>query len=154
MSTIRLELQRRLASTRRERLTVFAAIAGVSSAFALFLGWFVGAWMIVPFAGLEIGCVAIAFGWIERQSEDRDTIEIGDSSVSIVRKRGAHCENVSFSRTWVQVDVEEDRRGRERGVRFRQSGRSISLGEYLNGYEQRNAVRQIKSVLASPQFAS
>lgn len=85
MSTIRLELQRRLASTRRERLAVFALIAGASMAFALFLGWFVGAWMIVPFAGLEVGCVAIAFGWIERLSEDRDTIEIGDSSVSIVR---------------------------------------------------------------------
>jgi uncharacterized membrane protein len=153
MSTIRLELQRHLASTRHERLSVFAAIAGLSFAFALFLGWFVGAWMIVPFAGLEVGCVAIAFWWIERKSEDRDTIEIGDSSVSVTRQRGARSESFLFSRAWVQIDIEQDRLGRERGLRFRQSGRSISFGEYLHGQEQRNAARQIKSVLASPQFA-
>lgn len=154
MSTIRLELQRHLASTRRERFAVFAAIAGLSFAFAFFLGWFVGAWMIVPFAGLEVGCLAIAFGWIERNSGDCDTIDIGELSVSVIRKRGVRCENFSFSRAWVQIDVEQDRQGRERGLRFRQSGRSISFGEYLRGQEQRNAARQIKSVLASPQLAS
>lgn len=154
MSTIRLELQQTLASTRRERLSVLTAIAGLSIAFALFLGWFVGAWMVVPFAGLEVGCVALAFWWFERRSADCDTIEVGEAAVSVTRRRGLRTETVSFTRAWLQVDIERDGQGRERGVRLRQSGRSVSLGEYLRGYEQRGAARQIKSALANNEFAA
>ncbi len=148
MSTSRLEFRRFLATTRRERLGVLAAIAALSFAFALFLGWFVGAWLILPFAGIEVSCVAVAFWWIERQSRDYDAVEIGDSSVSVVRVRGKRSEVHTFARAWVQIDVEQDRAGRECLVRLRQSGRSVSLGEFLHEREVRAAAREIKAAVA------
>jgi uncharacterized membrane protein len=154
MGTSRLEFRRFLATTRRQRLGVLAAIAALSLAFALFLGWFVGAWLIVPFAGLEVGCVAFAFWWIERQSSDFDAVEIGDSSVSVTRVRGKRSETHTFSRAWVQIDIEQDRAGRERGVLLRQSGRSVSLGEFLHAREVRAAARDIKAALAQPLWAA
>ncbi|MGL4233349.1 MAG: DUF2244 domain-containing protein [Casimicrobium sp.] len=158
MSTNRLEsvfeFRRSFATSRRQRLSVLAAIAAVSFAFALFLGWFVGAWLILPFAGIEVGCVALAFWWIERQSRDCDTVEVGDSSISITRIRGSERDNYTFSRAWVQIDIEQDRLGRERGVRFMQSGRSVSLAEFLRAHEQRDAAREIKAAIASPVWAT
>jgi uncharacterized membrane protein len=147
MSTIKIEWRRQFASNRSLRLAVLAAIASLSFLFAFFLWWLVGAWLIVPFAGLEVGCVAIAFWWIERQAKDYDTIEISESEVSVTRCRNQRLESHSFARGWVQVDVETDDKGREKGVRLRQSGRSVSLAEFLRGAEQRQAARSLRSVL-------
>jgi uncharacterized membrane protein len=147
MSTIKIEWRRNFASDRKLRLGVLSAVAVLSFSFAFFLWWLVGAWLIVPFAGLEVGCVAVAFWWIERQAKDFDAIEVLETEVSVTRCRNQRLERFSFARGWVQVDVETDEMGREKGVRLRQSGRSVSLAEFLGGAEQRNAVRQLRSAL-------
>lgn len=134
-------------------MTVLAAIAMLSFAFALFLGWFVGAWMILPFAGIEIGCLGFAFWWVEYRSNDCDKIEVDDTSVSVTRIRGKKIETHTFAKAWVQIDVEQDRLGRERGVRLRQSGRSVALGEFLRGVEQRAAAMNIRAALTRSAFA-
>jgi uncharacterized membrane protein len=147
MSTIKIEWRRNFASDRKLRLGVLSAVAVLSFSFAFFLWWLVGAWLIVPFAGLEVGCVAVAFWWIERQAKDFDAIEVLETEVAVTRCRNQRLERFSFARGWVQVDVETDEMGREKGVRLRQSGRSVSLAEFLGGAEQRNAVRQLRSAL-------
>jgi uncharacterized membrane protein len=153
MGTIQFELKRRLASSRRERLAVLAGIAALSFAFALFLGWFVGAWMILPFAGIEVGCLAVAFWWIEYRSNDCDKIEVDDTLVSVTRIRGKKIETHTFTKAWVQIDIEQDRLGRERGVRLRQSGRSVAFGEFLRGVEQRTAATNIRAALTRSALA-
>jgi uncharacterized membrane protein len=147
MSTIKIEWRRNFASDRKLRLGVLSAVAVLSFSFAFFLWWLVGAWLILPFAGLEVGCVAAAFWWIERQAKDFDAIEVLETEVAVTRCRNQRFEQFSFARGWVQIDVETDEMGREKGVRLRQSGRSVSLAEFLGGAEQRNAVRQLRNAL-------
>ncbi|TAG06232.1 MAG: DUF2244 domain-containing protein [Betaproteobacteria bacterium] len=149
MSAIKIEWRRRFASDRRLRLAVFAALAALSGVFAVFLWWFFGAWVVVPFAGLEVGCVGVAFWWIERQAKDFDAIEVSESEVSVTRCRNQRVEQHSFARGWVQVDVETDGRGRERGIRLRQSGRSVSLAEFLCAAEQRAAARALRTAIST-----
>jgi uncharacterized membrane protein len=148
MNAIKIEWRRQFASNRRLRMRVLGALAGLSFAFAFFLWWLLGAWLIMPFAGLEVGCVAVAFWWIERQAKDFDAIEISESEVSVTRCRNRRFENYSFTRGWVQIDIETDERGREKGVRLRQSERSVSLAEFLCATEQRAAVRALRSAVA------
>jgi uncharacterized membrane protein len=152
MSAITIEWRRQFASDRTLRLRVLGAVASLSFAFAFFLWWVVGAWMIVPFAGLEVACVAFAFWWIERQAKDFDAVEISESEVAVIRCRNQRFETFSFSRGWVQIDVETDDRGREKGVRLRQSERSVSLAEFLRGSEQRAAARALRSAVTAPLF--
>lgn len=147
MSTIKIEWRRNFASDRKLRLSVLAAVAALSFTFAFFLWWLVGAWLIVPFAGLEVGCVAVAFWWIERQAKDFDAIEVFEAEVAVTRCRNQRSEQFSFARGWVQIDIETDAMGREKGVRLRQSGRSVSLAEFLGGVEQRKAVRELRNAL-------
>ena len=157
MSTNRLgsvfEFRRTMATSRRQRLGVLLAIAGLSFAFALFLGLFVGAWMVIPFAGLEVGCVALAFWWVERSSSDRDLVEISESSVEIKRIRSGRAESHSFTRAWVQLDIERDATGREKALRLRQSGKSVSLAEFLRANEQREAAKTLRAALSQPAWA-
>ena len=122
---------------------MLCAIAALSFAFALFLGWFVGAWMILPFAGIEVGCVAAAFWWIERRSADRDVIEIGETAVLLTRRRGKAFEIHRFERVWAQVDISRGG-GSECSIRIRQSGREITFGEFLRADELRTALRDIR----------
>jgi uncharacterized membrane protein len=150
MSTNRLQLKRTLASTPQQRALTFTLIATASFAFALFLGWFVGAWLVVPFAGIEVGCVALAFWWFERRSADCDVIEIGDSQVSVTRLRGKASETHVFARAWAQLDIEHDKAGRECALRMRQSGRAITFGEFLRSSERRAAMRDIRLAMTQP----
>jgi uncharacterized membrane protein len=154
MGTNRLQFKRNLASTPRQRAMALTAIAVASFAFALFLGWFVGAWLILPFAGLEVGCVAAAFWWFERRSADCDVVEIGDSSILVTRQRGKARETHVFTRAWAQVDIEHDDRGRDLALRVRQSGRSVTFGEFLRSSERKHAAREIRAAMSQTWVAA
>ncbi len=147
------EYKRELATSRSQRLGVLAVIAAISFAFALFLGWFVGAWLILPFAGIEVGCVTAAFLWIERRADDCDRIALGDASISVTRVRGKRSETHTFTRAWVQIDVEAAPDGRQCGLRLRQSGHVVRMGEFLRETQIRTAARELKQALAQPVWA-
>jgi uncharacterized membrane protein len=130
-------------------MSVLCAIATLSLSFALFLWWFVGVWMILPFAGLEIVCVAIAFAWLEIAVNDRDCIEVTENRVKIVRFRGLTSQRFEFSRGWLSAELKRDRMGALRGVTLRQSGRSVELLEFLPVSEQQRALRELRTALST-----
>ena len=149
MSAVRLEWRREFASSRKLRAAVFAAIVALSSVFAIFLWWFAGAWVVLPFAGLEIGCVGAAFWWLEQSIEDRDRVEISDSSVLVVSFRRRRSRQIEFGRGWLSTELCCESDGRARGLRMRQSGRSFELLEFLSVPEQHRALRELRVALAS-----
>ncbi len=133
-------------------MTVLGTVAVLSLAFALFLWWFAGVWMILPFAGLEIMCVAVAFWWLERAVDDRDCVEVTQTQVKIERYRGQHSQRFEFNRGWLSTELKRDRAGGLQGVRFRQSGRCVELLEFLPVSEQHQALRDLRAALATRQF--
>ena len=109
--------------------------------------------MILPFAGLEIICVATAFWWLEQAVDDRDCVEVTESRVNIHRFRGQHAQRFEFNRGWLSTEIKRDRMGGLRGVRLLQSGRSVELLEFLPVSEQHQALRDLRALLATRQFA-
>jgi len=144
VNTVRLEWRRQFASSRPERLMVLAAVSTLTLAFALFLWWFVDVWMILPFAGLEIGCVAVAFWWLERAVDDRDTVEVSEEDVRVERRRRRQVERIVLGRHWVSAVAGGD--GRQ-GIQIRHAGRSVQLLEFLPEDEQRQAIRTLRQAL-------
>ena len=149
MKGIRLEWRRQFASSRKLRAAVFLAILSLSCAFALFLWWFAGAWVVLPFAGLEIGCVGAAFWWLEQSVDDRDRVEISEFGVIVISYRRRGSRRMDFNRGWLATELcgDVDRRGQ--GLRLRQAGRSIELLEFLSVPEQHRALRELRVALAS-----
>ena len=149
METIKLEWHRQFASSRAVRMIFLAAVSGLAFCFALFLGWFVGAWLVLPFTGIEIGCVAIAFWWIERSADDFDCVEIADANVTVVSCRRRKSSQVVLKRDWLTTDLSSDLAEGKRSVRLRQAGQSVELLEFLPVREQHRALRDLRAALAT-----
>ena len=109
--------------------------------------------MILPFAGIEIVCVAVAFWWLERAVNDRDCVEVTETRVKIDRYRGQHTQRFEFNRGWLSTELKRDRMGGLHGVRLRQSGRCVEFLEFLPVSEQYQALRDLRAALATRQFA-
>ncbi len=149
MDTVNLEWRRQFATSRQVRMVVLGAVATTSISFALFLWWFVGIWMILPFAGLEVVCVGVAFGWLELAADDRDCVEVTDSRVKIARFRRLTAQQFEFNRGWLSTELKRDRMGGLHGVTLRQSGRSVELLEFLPVSEQHRALRDLRLALST-----
>ncbi len=149
MGTIKLEWRRQFASSRAVRIVVLAALGVLAFCFALFLWWFVGAWLVLPFTGIEIGCVAIAFWWIEQSVDDYDCVEIADVSVTVLSCRRRKANQVVLKRNWLTVELGSEVAGGTRSVRLRQAGQSVELLEFLPVREQHRALRDLRAALAT-----
>lgn len=122
---------------------VLGAVSALTFSFALFLWWFVDVWMIVPFAGLEVGCVALAFWWLERAVDDRDTVEVSEVDVRVERCRRHRVERIVFGRHWVSAVAD----GGRQGIQIRHAGQSVRLLEFLPEIEQRQAIKTLRQAL-------
>ncbi len=98
-----------------------------------------GAWMVFPFAGVEILLVFFAFRYVERHAADYECMVLEDERVVVERRHSKKIERYEFNRHWAQVSFTEPR-GRARGrLVLRSHGREVEFGVHLNG-EQRAAV--------------
>src|SRR5262245_46363084 len=81
------------------RLLVFAFIfvvsVGIALAFAL-----LGAWPILPFAGLEMLVLYLAFRYVDRHAGDYERIAISGGRVEVEFFQGGRTQRHEFHRTW------------------------------------------------------
>lgn len=137
-----------LSSTGRR--FVFGFILTVSLGIAAAFSLVFGAWPIVPFAGIEMAVLYLAFRYIDRHAGDYERITIRGDSVEVEVREGRHVTRQEFNRCWAQVVCEEG------GARLalRSHGREIELGRHGND-EQRAEMalelgRELKGLV--PEF--
>jgi uncharacterized membrane protein len=95
----------------------------ISLAFAL-----QGAWMILPFAGLEVLVVYLAFRCVERHAGDFESLSIRGDQVLIVRQERGEVSRYEFNRCWAQVVLQP---GRRVVLALRSHGRQVEFGRHL-----------------------
>lgn len=66
-----------------------------------------GAWLVMPFMGLELIAVAGVFGWFRRHADDHERIVIEEDRLLITRQRGGRQTHYAFQRYWVRVRIEK-----------------------------------------------
>lgn len=131
------------------RLLVFGLILAVCLGIALAFTVLLGAWMIFPFAGLEMLALFLAFRHIGRHAEDYEWIAVEGDNLAIEVRDGGQVRRFSLNRHWAQVVCSGD------GSRLalRSHGRELEIGRHRNG-EQRLAMgrelrRELKRDLRS-----
>lgn len=107
----------------------FGAIAAGTLAVASFAA-LMGAWPVMPFAGLEIALVAAAFGFMRRHDGDFERFEIGEHDVRLERREARSLTRFTAHRPWARVVVEE--RGPSCTLRLAYAGRTVALGRLLS----------------------
>lgn len=125
------------------RLLAFGLILAVSMGIALAFALVFGAWMMLPFAGLEMLVLYMAFRHVGRHAADYERISIEGDSLAIEVRDGGLVRRFNMNRQWAQVVWAGD------GSRLalRSHGRELEIGRHMNG-EQRLAMgRELKREL-------
>lgn len=88
----------------KDNVLLLLAIATVSLLIALGFAH-MGAWLVLPFAGLEVLAFAYAFNYVYIHSKDFESITIESDSVVIEKRSDKKVTKTVFQRYWAQVSV-------------------------------------------------
>jgi uncharacterized membrane protein len=89
-----------------DSVKLLAALAGIALVVAL--GFFhIGAWLVLPFAGLEIMAFAYAFHTVYLHADDFESITIEGDRVVVEKRNVKEITTTVFQRYWAQVNVRD-----------------------------------------------
>lgn len=116
-------------------LAVFSLI--IAAGFAV-----VGAWPILPFAGVEIAALGMAARVILWRAGDFERLAFrGDRILVEIRERG-FAQQFEFHRGWAQLVT-----GGADSVALRSHGRTVEIGRYCCAADRRVLTRELRSRL-------
>lgn len=121
-------------------LSTQAATIGVAFALA-------GAWMILPFAGLEILIAGLLCRWFYRHRDDCELVTIDLDRVQVVKRWGNGAAHHEFPRHWARVTL--DRRAGGARLLIGSHGRFVALGEEINDSDRALVAQELKQLLRS-----
>lgn len=128
---------------RRWVLGVIAAMTLGLAAAALA----VGAWPVMPFAGLEVAAVWLAFRVVALHDRDYERIEVDETEVRLEAREAARVTRFVARRAWARVVHQEDRGGFSLGLAY--AGRTEALGRLLTDEGRRGLASELRRRLAT-----
>jgi len=117
--------------THGQQRFVFWSLAGVCLATA---GGFalLGYWLLLPFAGLEIGLLAWTLETLRSQEGDYETLTIEGDVVVLEWHAGTKGERREMNRQWARVVCDCGTPGRNCRLSLGSHGRETQVGQYLS----------------------
>lgn len=116
-------------------LTVFLLV--IAAGFAM-----TGAWLIIPFAGMEIAALGTAACMILRRAGDFERLVFrGDRILVEVRERGL-ARQFEFHRGWARLVT-----GESGSVALRSHGRTVEIGRYCCAEGRQALARELRGRL-------
>jgi len=113
---------------------------GIAAAFAAF-----GAWMVVPFALIEVSVLGVAFLCYARHAGDYERIEASPGRLRVEASHGASLRVEEVSPSWVRVDY----RGRSREPIVLVAGRQkIAVGRFVPDHRKPALVQELRGALS------
>jgi uncharacterized membrane protein len=103
-----------------------------------------GAWLILPFAGLEMSVLGIALYVVARRATDWQEISISGDRITIIERDSGRERVYSYQRAWVQIVHERAAiNGHPSRLSIRSHGCSTEIGRCLNEEEKRYLADQL-----------
>lgn len=106
----------------------------------------IGAWPVMPFAGLEVALLVLAFRVVALHDGDFEHLEIGTHEVK-VESRDARCvTRFVANRPWARVVVSE--RGQSCSLGLAYAGRTVPIGRLLSDEGRRSLALKLRGRIA------
>lgn len=99
-------IKRNCSASPGQLAAVFASMVGLSFVFGVAFAT-QGLWMILPFVGLELAAVAIAFIVYGRRAADYERITLSEQRLTIEHVDGSRASRWSFPAGSARVEVEK-----------------------------------------------
>jgi uncharacterized membrane protein len=120
----------RCALTRTQQRWFFSSLVllcfGIATVFAV-----LGYWLVLPFAGLEIGLLAWALDTMRSRERDFETLMIDGDVVLLEWRTGRQGGRRELNRQWVRVECNCAASGRNCQLAVSSHGSETEIGHYL-----------------------
>ncbi len=110
-----------------------------------------GAWLVMPFAGVELAAVAAAFCLHAKHVLDYEKIDWSRGRVVVEVKDGQDLRRSELNAAWVRVAERESPRDYE--VALAAHGRRIAVGRHLDGARRRELAARLKDFIQAEETA-
>jgi len=102
-----------------------------------------GAWLVLPFAGMEIVAFAYTFYYIYLHSGDFESITIENDNVVVEKRNYKESTTIVFQRYWAQVNVREV--NGKSGLFISSHGKEVEFGRnFINDGQRTLLVRELR----------
>jgi uncharacterized membrane protein len=129
--------------TAKGRVYAVVIIAAISLAVALGFS-LIGAWLVLPFAGIELLAIGYAFYYIHCHSQDYESIVIEGDQISVEKKSYKAVSKMVFNRYWAKVLLRLTPNG-DQMLSLRSHGKEIDFGRSFMTNDQRlELAKQLK----------
>lgn len=114
----------------------------ISLAFA-----FLGAWLVLPFAGAEMVVLCIAFRHVQRHAADFESLAIKGDRVLVERWDCGRMSRYELNRYWAQVVLHSAAVPGHSVLALRSHGREVEFGQHLTEAQRRAVAQTLKQQL-------
>ena len=117
-------------------LTTIPCIIGIAFCF-------LGAWLVLPFVGIEVVALAYAFYYVNMHEDDYESIIIEGDNLVIERCVGTKVNQQVINPYWVKVIQHELANG-ELHLYLQSHGKKVEVGRYLTRKQRELLAKQLK----------
>ena len=113
--------------------------------------WSLGAWLVIPFFGLEIVLLFFAMHIFYHRNSYREVIKFSDDTVTIEKGRHYAEQDWELQRAWVRVKVINlNHKIYLPVVHLYSHGQSVQIGEFLNGEDKHILLGKLDELMSRP----
>ena len=137
----------------RGMVWLFLAYLGLMAVIGLgFLG--AGAWMVLPFAGVEAVLIFLIFYFVVyRHTNDHELVIIEGETVSVISQKGSSQSHHEFPRYWAKLKLERDEYSwYPSRLKLGCYGRLVEIGSGLGEQDRQVLAKKLKNLMASPTY--
>jgi uncharacterized membrane protein len=136
-------LKRNCSLAPRQLAAIFGALATVSLSIAVMFAM-QGAWLVVPFACIEVLALGAAFVMYARHAADYERIVLCRDCLLVETCRGDRLRREQCAPAWTRVEYSGTRREL---IGLVAAGRRIDVGRFVPESERRDLATQLRSEL-------
>lgn len=112
-----------------------------------------GAWLILPFAGLEMLVLGAALYVVARRGACWQALSIHGDRIEVVDHDATSERQQTFQRAWAQVRLEQAQiNGYPSRLTIRSHGRAVEIGGYLADAEKERLALELRQALRPNRF--
>jgi uncharacterized membrane protein len=130
------------AQRRSFLILMYCVTFGIAIGFAL-----TGIWMVLPFAGLEMLALTLAFSYIGCHAGDYERISIKGDCLTVETLSYKDAHRHEFNRYWAKVVLARHSHGCR--VALRSHGREVEVGRFLTDEQRLALASQLKIQLGN-----
>jgi uncharacterized membrane protein len=125
--------------------SLWLALMAITILFLAIAATLIGAWPVLPFAGLEIGLVWFAFSRIAAHDADFEMLKVENAMFDLETRNGKKLFALTGNAQWAVLECKT--RATRCTLTLRYRGQEVSLGRLLTDVERKDMAMRLRRLI-------